>query len=70
MDMESLMRFDTIVRNGTVVTATDTYVSEVGISNGRITAIAPSLPVENATKVIEAAGRLVVPGGVDVGTIK
>lgn len=62
------MRFDTVIRGGTVVTATDTYTSNVGIAGGRITAIAESLPVENAGKVIDAAGLLVMPGGVDVHT--
>ena len=51
------MRFDTVVRNGTVVTATDTYVSDIGIADGKITAIAQALPVENAGKMIDAAGN-------------
>src|SRR3984893_13837984 len=62
------MRFDTVVRNGTVVTATDTYASDLGVSNGRIAAIANPLPVENAGKVIDATGLLVMPGGIDVHT--
>jgi dihydropyrimidinase len=62
------MRFDTIVRNGTVVTATDTYRSDVGIANGRITAIVDSLPVEAASRWIDATGMLVMPGGIDVHT--
>jgi dihydropyrimidinase len=62
------MRFDTIIKNGTVVTATDTYKGDVGITGGRIAAIADSLPVEGAGKVIDAAGCLVMPGGIDVHT--
>ena len=62
------MRFDTVIRNGTVVTATDTYASDIGISGGRITAIAQALPVENAGKVIDATRLLVMPGGIDVHT--
>jgi dihydropyrimidinase len=62
------MRFDTVIKNGTVVTATDTYKSDVGITGGRIAAIADSLPVEGAGKVIDAAGCLVMPGGIDVHT--
>jgi dihydropyrimidinase len=62
------MRFDTVIRNGTIVTATDTYAADVGISNGTIAAIGKSLPIENAGKVIEAGGRLVMPGGIDVHT--
>jgi dihydropyrimidinase len=62
------MRFDTVIRNGTIVTATDTYVSDVGISNGKISVIGLDLPVESAGKVIEAGGMLVMPGGIDVHT--
>ncbi|HXX71707.1 MAG TPA: dihydropyrimidinase [Candidatus Acidoferrum sp.] len=62
------MHFDTVIRNGTVVTATDTYASDIGIGNGRITALAQSLPVEDARELIDAAGMLVMPGGIDVHT--
>ncbi len=62
------MRFDTVIRNGTIVTATDTYLSDVGISNGKISVIGLDLPVEGAGKVIEARGMMVMPGGIDVHT--
>lgn len=62
------MRFDTVIKNGTVVTATDTYAADVGISGGKISAIAQQLPVENAGQVIDAAGKYVMPGGIDVHT--
>jgi dihydropyrimidinase len=62
------MRFDTVIRNGTIVTASDTYAADVGITNGIIAAIGTGLPIENARKVIEASGRLVMPGGIDVHT--
>jgi dihydropyrimidinase len=62
------MHFDTIIRDGTVTTATDTYAGDVGIADGRITAIGAGLPVEGAKRVIDAAGKLVMPGGIDVHT--
>ena len=62
------MRFDTVIRNGTIVTATDTFASDIGITSGRIAAIAAGLPVENAANTIDARGRLVMPGGIDVHT--
>jgi dihydropyrimidinase len=62
------MHFDTVISNGTVITATDTYAGDIGISNGRIAAMAQALPTENAGKVIDAAARFVMPGGVDVHT--
>jgi len=62
------MRFDTVIRNGTVVTATDTYLADVAILGGRISAIGKDLPIENAGNVIHATGRYVMPGGIDVHT--
>ena len=62
------MRFDTVIRNGTVVTATDTYASDVGVVDGRIATIAKDLPTENAGKVIDATNCYVMPGGIDVHT--
>ena len=62
------MRFDTVIRNGTVVTATDTYASDIGILEGKIAAIAAALPIENTGKVMDAAGMLVMPGGIDAHT--
>jgi dihydropyrimidinase len=62
------MGFDTIVKNGTVVTATDTYIADVAISNGKISALGAGLPIENTSKVIDASGKLVLPGGIDVHT--
>src|SRR5215467_14381670 len=62
------MRFDTVIQGGTVVTATDTYAGDIGIVGDRIAAIAQTLPIENATRVIDARGKLVLPGGIDVHT--
>ncbi len=62
------MRFDTLIVNGTVATASDTFQADVGIENGRFTAIGESLPKDNATKIIDANGKLVLPGGIDVHT--
>src|SRR5579862_4785011 len=62
------MRFDTVIRNGTVVTATDTYASDVGIVSGRIAAIAKDLSTENTGKIIDATNCYVMPGGIDVHT--
>jgi dihydropyrimidinase len=62
------MRFDTVIRNGTIVTATDTYLADIGILSGRIVAIGQDLPIENAGSVIDATGRYVMPGGIDVHT--
>jgi dihydropyrimidinase len=62
------MSFDTIIKNGTVVTAIDTYAADVAIKSGKIAAIGVDLPATNATKIIDAANKLVMPGGIDVHT--
>jgi len=62
------MSFDTMIKNGTVVTATDTYLADVAIADGKVAAIGKDLPVQNAAKVLDASGKLVLPGGIDVHT--
>lgn len=62
------MHFDTMIRNGTVVTATDSYVGDVAVLDGKIAAIGKDLPVENVRQVLDASGKLVLPGGIDVHT--
>jgi dihydropyrimidinase len=58
--------YDTVVRGGTVVTATDAVVADVGISGGRIVALGQGLP--QGRDEIDARGLQVLPGGVDVHT--
>src|ERR1700678_293920 len=62
------MGFDTIIVNGRVATATDTYSSDVAINDGKISAIGENLPRDNATKIVDATGLYVMPGGIDVHT--
>ena len=62
------MGFDTIIKNGSVVTAIDTYTADLGITDGKVAAIGKDLPVQNAGKVLDASGKLVLPGGIDVHT--
>jgi len=62
------MQLDTLIQGGTIITAVDTYASDIGIAGGRITAIAQSLPREAARQVLSAAGAYVIPGGIDVHT--
>jgi dihydropyrimidinase len=62
------MKFDTLIVNGTVATASDTFQADVGIEDSKITAIGKSLPSANAGRVLDAKGKLVLPGGIDVHT--
>ncbi|MFN5512328.1 MAG: dihydropyrimidinase [Burkholderiales bacterium] len=55
--------FDTVIRRAEVATATDRYLSDIGIRDGRIVALGQDLG--EGVQTIDAAGRLVTPGGVD-----
>ncbi len=60
------MAYDVVIRGGTVVTAADRFAADVAIADERIAAIvAPGTPLE-ATREIDAAGKHVIPGAVDV----
>jgi dihydropyrimidinase len=62
------MSFDTLIVNGTVATATDTYAADVAISGGKVVAIGTALPRENCKQILDAKGKYVLPGGIDVHT--
>jgi dihydropyrimidinase len=62
------MRFDTVIKNGVVVTATDTYAGDVGIVGDKVAAVGQGLPIEGGARALDAAGRYVMPGGIDVHT--
>jgi dihydropyrimidinase len=58
----------TLIRGGTVVTATDLYRGEVLIEDEKIAAIATSFDGVSADRTIDASGKYVIPGGIDVHT--
>ena len=57
----------TLIKGGTVVTATETTKADVVIEDERVAAIGTGIPVE-ADVEIDATDRYVMPGGVDVHT--
>jgi dihydropyrimidinase len=59
-------RVRTLVSGGTVVTAADTIRADVLIDDGKVAGI--GVAGVSADRVIEATGRYVIPGGVDVHT--
>lgn len=56
------MSFDLVVKGGTVATAADVFVADVGISDGVIAALGRDLA---GAETIDATGRYVLPGGID-----
>ena len=59
---------NTLIRNGTVVTARETLAADVLIEGERIREVHPGIPAEAAEKVIDAKGLYVMPGGIDAHT--
>ncbi|MCY6369215.1 dihydropyrimidinase [Clostridium ganghwense] len=57
----------TIIKNGTIVTASDTYLGDIYIEDGIIKEIGVQLK-KDCEIVIDAKGKYVIPGGVDVHT--
>ena len=56
-----------LIKGGTVVTATESFPADVAVDGGKIVAIGRDLAV-NAEKVVDAPGKLVLPGALDAHT--
>ena len=56
---------EVVVRGGTIVTADGRRRADIGIADGRIVALEAPAAGLRAAREIDAAGRLVLPGGVD-----
>jgi dihydropyrimidinase len=58
-----MSEFDLVIRGGTIVTASDQYVADVGVKGGEVVALGRLQG--SADRVVDADGMLVMPGGVD-----
>src|SRR6478672_5932305 len=59
-----------LITNGRIITASDDYVADVYCDGGVVTAIGKDLPSHRfqADRSIDASGKYVMPGGIDVHT--
>lgn len=57
--------FDTLIKNGIIVTASDVYPADIAIKDGRIIQIGECINVDSARDVIDAEGAFITPGGID-----
>ncbi|MEH6812293.1 MAG: amidohydrolase family protein, partial [Motiliproteus sp.] len=55
--------YDLVIRNGLVATASDLSTCDIAVKDGRIVAMGENLPA--GADEIDAAGKLITPGGVD-----
>jgi dihydropyrimidinase len=63
---EELLSYDLIVKGGTIVSASDSFVGDLAIADGRVAAVGDIK--DPAKKTLDARGKVVVPGGIDVHT--
>lgn len=60
------MSLDVVIKNGTVVTGSDIFQADIGVAGGKVVATGKDLGV--APREIDAQGKYVIPGGIDVHT--
>ena len=58
---------DLIIKNGTIITSSESYIADIGIKDGKIVAIGIGLCEEGA-RVVDAKDKLVLPGAIDAHT--
>ncbi|MEN6408830.1 MAG: dihydropyrimidinase [Anaerolineaceae bacterium] len=56
-----------LIKNGTIITASETYSADLLLDGGKIARIEPHMSVDGA-EVVDATGKLILPGGVDAHT--
>ena len=56
------MTLDLVIKGGTVATASDVFDADIGVRDGRVVAMGEDL---TAPDVIDATGKLVLPGGIE-----
>lgn len=55
---------DMIIKNGTVITASESYKADVAVKNGKVVMISAGMEAEG-DMVVDAAGKFVLPGAID-----
>jgi len=58
---------DLIIKNGTIVTPSESYLADLAVKDGKIVAIGTGFSEEGAS-VVDAKGKLVLPGAIDAHT--
>lgn len=61
------MKYDLLIKNGTIVTAAESYEADLAVKDGKIVAISKEIN-EEAEKIVDAKNKLVLPGAIDVHT--
>ncbi|GMR48441.1 hypothetical protein PMAYCL1PPCAC_18636, partial [Pristionchus mayeri] len=57
-----------LIRGGTVVNDDEMFKADILIENGLIKAVGPNLETPSGVQIVDATGKLVIPGGIDPHT--
>jgi dihydropyrimidinase len=58
---------DLLVKNARIVTGSESFEANIGVEEGVITSVSPTLRAPEA-EVYDASGKTVIPGGIDAHT--
>jgi dihydropyrimidinase len=56
---------DILIKNGTIITASETFKSDILIVENKISQIAKDIQSTKSCKTIDAEGKYIIPGGID-----
>ena len=59
---------DLLIKNGTVVNGSESFKADIAVQNGKITQICADIAPTANVKVVDASGKLVLPGAIDAHT--
>lgn len=60
-----MTKYDLVIKNGIICTASDFYSADIAIVDGKICAIANCIEEELGCEIIDAEGGIITPGGID-----
>ena len=62
---EEVFELDLLIKNGTIVTAESTFKADIAVKDGKILSIGQNIKPLKGTEVVDAKGKLVLPGAID-----
>jgi dihydropyrimidinase len=57
-----------LIKSGKIITASESFYADILIEGEKISAVAENIPEQEGMQIINAKGKLIMPGGVDVHT--
>src|SRR5579872_2881327 len=66
--LQTGLKYDLLIKGGTVIDPGQRLhgVMDVAVKNSKISRVAPNIPADQASRVVNASGKLVTPGWIDL----